>query len=108
MELLCPDLADEALAVVNAWPPERVRAIIFAYALQPDQLIIDRFKPGYGHIDLGRILRSKGHAMSAVHSSTILWNAGEESEIAARNQKVLNVLPPHVRTLLLSEINKRA
>ena len=107
MELLCPDLADEALAVVKAWPSERERAIIFAYALYPTHLVIGRFKPGYGHIDLGRILTSKGHALSDVHSSTILWKAGEEAQIVQRNQRVLQVLPEHVRTLLVSEINKR-
>jgi hypothetical protein len=107
MELLCPQLADEALAVVKAWPPERERAIIFAYALNPDHLVIDRFKAGYGHSDLGSILRSKGHRLSDVHSSTILWRAGEESEIAQRNEGVLNMLPEHVRAMLMSEINKR-
>ena len=107
MQLLQPELADEAFEVVKQFPPERDRAIIFAYALGPDQLIISCFKAGFGHVHLVDVLRSKGHSSEDVHSSTIMWRAGRELDIAKDNVGVLNPLPKRVRDRLMLEINKR-
>jgi len=105
--LLQPELADEAFEVVKKFPPERDRAIIFAYALGPDHLIISCFKAGFGHANLADVLRSKGHGTDDVHSSTIMWRAGQESHIATDNAGVLNPLPKRVRERLMLEISKR-